>query len=58
MYTAPTNSQEDRIAHALSEILNDNAPIGWEKYKYAARYLLEHWEIKDIVSEDGTLVSK
>ena len=39
-YSPPTDSDQDQVAHILSELLNDNAPIGWERYKYAADCLL------------------
>lgn len=34
------------LAFTLSEIQNDNAPIGWGKYIYVAEYLLRSYEIK------------
>ena len=33
------------LAFVLSEIQNDNAPIGWSKYIFVAECLLAHYEI-------------
>jgi len=35
-----------QLAFVLSEIQNDNAPLGWSKYIYVAECLLHHFEIK------------
>lgn len=35
-----------RVAFSLSEIMNDNAPIGWGKYIWVADCLLANWEMK------------
>lgn len=37
---------EKELAFTLSEIMNDNAPIGWGKYIPVARSLLANYEIK------------
>ena len=34
------------LAFVLSEIRNDNAPLGWGTYIYTAKCLLRHYEIK------------
>lgn len=34
------------LAFVLSEISNDNAPIGWSQYITVARCLLAHYDIK------------
>jgi len=34
------------LAFVLSEIENDNAPIGWGKYIYRAELLMQHFDIK------------
>jgi hypothetical protein len=34
------------LAFSLSEIENDNAPIGWSKYIFTAECLLSNWDIK------------
>lgn len=34
------------LAFVLSEIQNDNAPIGWGKYIVTAQCLLNHYDIK------------
>jgi hypothetical protein len=48
MYNAPNMSDPvDRLAHYLSELHNDNAPIGWERYSFMAKALIE----KSILSE-------
>jgi hypothetical protein len=35
-----------RLAFLMSEIDNDNAPVGWGKYIHLARYLLDKYELK------------
>ena len=35
-----------QLAFSLSEIMNDNAPIGWGKYIPASECLLANWEIR------------
>lgn len=37
---------EWELAFALSELANDNAPIGWSKYIGTAKFLLTRYEIK------------
>jgi len=37
---------EWQLAFSLSEIDNDNAPIGWSKYLYMAECLLNNYDIK------------
>jgi len=39
--------QDYQLAFVLSEIMNDNAPIGWSKYIWIAECLLAHFEIKE-----------
>lgn len=34
------------LAHSLSEIMNDNAPLGWSKYIFAAECLLSNYTIE------------
>ncbi len=33
------------LAYTLSEIQNDNAPIGWSMYVWVAECLLNHYDI-------------
>lgn len=35
-----------QLAFSLSEIQNDNAPLGWSKYIGVAKCLLANYEIK------------
>lgn len=43
-YSVPNMSiPGDRIAHLLSELHNDNAPMGWEQYKGVALGLFDHY---------------
>lgn len=37
---------EWELAFTLSEIMNDNAPIGWSKYISVAKCLLKSYDIK------------
>lgn len=53
MITDPTYSQAEieanpewQLAFILSEIQNDNAPIGWSKYIPVARCLLVGYDIR------------
>ena len=52
MYTQPdlTNTVE-RLAHILSEMHNDSAPIGWERYRTLASLLLLKLPIKETVDD-------
>lgn len=34
------------LAFTISEIENDNAPLGWGRYIYRAELLLAHYDIK------------
>lgn len=46
MYTKPDMTKpEDALAHALSEIMNDSAPMGWERYRFPASCLLAIFEM-------------
>lgn len=53
MMNDPTYNREEidanpewQLAFSLSEIQNDNAPIGWSQYIGTARCLLDYYEIK------------
>lgn len=37
---------EWELAFSLSEMQNDNAPIGWSKYIPLAGMILANWEVK------------
>ncbi len=51
-YTVPDDTNpRDRLAHMLSEMHNDNAPIGWERYRGLASLLLLKFPIRDIVMD-------
>jgi len=53
MYAKPdmTNAT-DRLAHMLSEMHNDNAPLGWERYRSLANMLMAKFPIADIVMDE------
>lgn len=56
MYTKPDKSNKtDRLAHWLSEVHNDNAPIGWERYRFLANSLMAKFPIGEIVEDDRFL---
>jgi hypothetical protein len=38
---------EWKLAHRLSEVDNDNAPIGWYRYAPLARWLLRTFDMKE-----------
>lgn len=42
----------DRLAHMLSEMHNDHAPIGWERYRSLANLLMAKFPIEDIVRDE------
>lgn len=42
----------DRLAHMLSEMHNDNAPIGWERYRSLANLLMAKFPIAGIVKDE------
>lgn len=41
------------IAFMMSELLNDNAPIGWGRYIYAAEQLEKKYKINSKATADG-----
>lgn len=52
MYSRPNmNDATDRLAHMLSEMHNDNAPIGWERYRGLANLLLAKLPIRESVMD-------
>lgn len=58
----PTYDQEEiaanlewQLAFSLSEIFNDNAPVGWVKYIPTAKRLLSNYEIKRNLSGSEVL---
>jgi hypothetical protein len=53
MYSKPDmNSETDRLAHMLSEMHNDNAPLGWEHYRFLANLLMAKFPIAEIVKDE------
>jgi hypothetical protein len=53
MMADPTYIREDidanpewQLAFSLSEIQNDNAPLGWGRYIWVAQCLLANYDIK------------
>lgn len=52
MYTqVDNNNPVDKLAFFLSECHNDNAPIGWERYRFLAELLIRKFPIYDIVMD-------
>ena len=50
MYQAPDMKDPvDRLAHYLSEVHNDAAPIGWRSYRFLAKCLIDKFDLKDAV---------
>lgn len=53
MYSRPNmDDATDRLAHMLSEMHNDSAPIGWERYRFLANLLMSKFPIRDIVMDE------
>lgn len=53
MYSKPDMANAtDRLAHMLSEMHNDRAPIGWERYRSLANLLMAKFPIESIVSDE------
>lgn len=53
MYSRPNMTDAtDRLAHLLSEIHNDSAPIGWERYRSLANALMRKFPIREIVMDE------
>jgi hypothetical protein len=53
MYSNPDMSDAtDRLAHMLSEMHNDRAPLGWERYRSLASLLLAKFPIESIVRDE------
>lgn len=53
MYSRPdmTNAT-DRLAHMLSEMHNDSAPMGWERYRSLANLLMAKFPIVSVVQDE------
>ncbi len=52
MYSRPNmDDATDRLAHMLSEMHNDNTPIGWERYRGLASLLLTKLPIRATVMD-------
>lgn len=41
----PTDDPIEKLAFEMSEIDNDNAPIGWASYKHLARWMLAKYDL-------------
>ena len=53
MYSKPDMANAtDRLAHMLSEMHNDRAPIGWERYRSLANLLMSKFPIESIVRDE------
>lgn len=51
----PIKTLEDRVTHLLSEWLNDNAPIGEERYREPAKAVIkevEAWKAQHVVTPE------
>jgi hypothetical protein len=56
MYSKPNmDDATDRLAHMLSEMHNDRAPIGWERYRSLANLLMAKFPITEIVLDERFL---
>lgn len=42
----------DRLAHFLSELHNESAPLGWERYRSLAAPLLMKFPIHDVLMDE------
>jgi len=57
MHTQPDMTKAvDRLAHYLSEIHNDNAPMGWERYRSLASALLRKFPMIESIVLDPTFL--
>ena len=53
MYSKPNmDDPKDRLAHILSEMHNDNAPLGWERYRFLASMLMAKLPISSTVNDE------
>lgn len=53
MFSRPNMADPvDRLAHYLSEVHNDSAPMGWETYRPLAISLIRKFDIIDTVKDD------
>lgn len=53
MYQQPDKTDPvDALAHYLSEWHNDNAPIGWERYRPVARDMIKKFNIAEAVKRE------
>jgi len=46
------NNPIDRLAHMLSEMHNDSAPLGWERYRSLASLLMSKFPIREVVMDE------
>lgn len=49
--TFKTNAT-DRLAYMRSKMHNDNAPLGWERYRSLANFLMAKFPIESIVRDE------
>jgi hypothetical protein len=53
MYSRPDMTDPtDRLAHMLSEMHNDAAPMGWERYRNLANLLMAKFPITGVVRDE------
>jgi hypothetical protein len=59
IYTKPDETDPvDKLAHWLSEIHNDNAPIGWERYRPLAQSLRRRFHLIEKPSPDDPRIQR
>lgn len=55
-YQPDDNDPVDNLAWYLSELHNDNAPIGWHYYRPMAKSLIEKFNLANEVMKQGFLL--
>ena len=50
-YNEETADLQDKAAFILSEIMNDNAPIGWERYRGYSYFIANNHELMRLLNK-------
>ena len=52
-YSKETSSTTDRVAWALCQIIDDDAPMRWARYRFAAKCIASNAELMDALKTLG-----
>jgi hypothetical protein len=57
-YDEKTTSNKDRIAWALCQIIDDDAPMRWTRYRFAAECIARNKKLMADLSEFSAQIAK